>query len=457
VTRIVIRAASLLDSDNALSERAADVAIEGDTVNAVGDVAPLPGDEVVNASGRTLLPGLHDHHLHLLALAAAGESLACGPPAVSEAAEFRTAVSSAEPRADGWIRGVGYHDSVAGPLNSERLDTIRDDVPVRIQDASGAAWYVNSVGVERLGLTDVGRGADGVLLRMDDAVREDAEPPDLAEVGAQFARWGVTGLTDATPDLDATQLDILAHSVAEGSLPQRVTVMSGSAAGLESGPEKILLSDHQLPGFDVLAERISTAHQQGRAVAVHSVTRESLALFVAALDEVGPLQGDRVEHASVTPPELAERLLELGVTVVTQPNFVAERGDRYLTEVQADDQPWLYRCRGLAAAGIPLAAGTDAPFGHPNPWRAIRAAVRRETPTGVVLGVEERLGAAEALNLFLGRSDDPGGPPRRIGVGEPADLCLLAGSWRDLVGVDTDPVLMTICRGQIIHADRSLR
>ena len=65
------------------------------------------------------------------------------------------------------------------------------------------------------------------------------------------------------------------------------------------------------------------------------------------------------------------------LTVVTQPHFISERGDQYLTDVDPEDQPWLYRLQGFLAADVPLAAGTDAPFGHWDPWRAIRSAPAR--------------------------------------------------------------------------------
>ena len=43
-----------------------------------------------------------------------------------------------------------------------------------------------------------------------------------------------------------------------------------------------------------------------------------------------------------------------------------------------------------------------------------------------MLGADERIPARRALDLFLAPLDDPAGPPRRVAVGAPADLCLLA-------------------------------
>jgi predicted amidohydrolase YtcJ len=150
-----------------------------------------------------------------------------------------------------------------------------------------------------------------------------------------------------------------------------------------------------------------------------------LVLALAAWDEAGAVAGDRIEHGSVVPVELMPSIADHGLTVVTQPSFVAERGDDYLADVDLEDQGDLYRCRSLQDATIAVGGSTDAPFGHPDPWRAIAAAIERRTPVGTVLGASERLTGHGALDLFLGSPDAPGGPPRRVAVGAPADLVLL--------------------------------
>ena len=99
-----------------------DVRLEGGRIAAIGrDLAPAPGEERLDAAGGALLPGLHDHHLHLFALAAAGASVRCGPPAVRDRAALARALHAARPAA-GWIRGIGYHEAVAGDLDRRALD-----------------------------------------------------------------------------------------------------------------------------------------------------------------------------------------------------------------------------------------------------------------------------------------------------------------------------------------------
>jgi predicted amidohydrolase YtcJ len=123
------------------------VRVEGERIVAVGpDLGRRPGEEVVAARGGAAIPGLHDHHLHLRALAAAGSSVAAGPPAVHTRAELAAVLSRAG-RATGpggWIRAVGYHESVAGDLDRWTLDRLGPAGPVRIQHRSGALWVLNS-------------------------------------------------------------------------------------------------------------------------------------------------------------------------------------------------------------------------------------------------------------------------------------------------------------------------
>jgi predicted amidohydrolase YtcJ len=115
---------------------------------------PEPGEEVIDAAGRILLPGLHDHHVHLRALAAAAASVSVGPPRITTASELaaRLRTAEAELPPGGWLRAVGYHESVAGELDRHVLDRLLPRRPVRVQHRTGALWVVNSLAAARLGL-----------------------------------------------------------------------------------------------------------------------------------------------------------------------------------------------------------------------------------------------------------------------------------------------------------------
>ena len=400
--------------------------------------------DVVDGYGGELLPGVHDHHLHLAALASSMGSIDAGPPVVSTLPQLADALTGADAALpDGrWIRAVGYHESVAGPLDRELLDRIVPTRPTRVQDRSGLRWSLNSAALDRIGAHDSSHPGivrdthgrpTGALDRADDWIRAaiGGEFPDLAPVGRELARLGVTGVTDCTPYEDLSGPAAIAAAVSTGVLPQQV-VLTGGLGLLDRelppevlrGPVKLVLDEPRLPELADLVDAIEAAHGDGRCVALHVVTGATLAFAIAAWRQAGATHGDRIEHGSVIDAAAIAPLAELGLTVVTQPAFVAERGDRYLAE--ADDDPDdLYRCATLLAHGVPVALSSDAPYTSPDPWRAIDAAVRRRTPPGHPQGPAPPVTVPRAHELFTGDPQDPGRRHRRVEPGAAADLVLL--------------------------------
>ena len=179
---------------------------------------------------------------------------------------------------------------------------------------------------------------------------------------------------------------------------------------------KVVLADHDLPSLPEVEAWFAESHAAGRAVAVHAVTADALALAIAAWHAAGVLAGDRIEHAAMAPGPAVDVMAGLGVRVVTQPGMVATRGDSYLDDVPTTEHRDLWRCGSLIAAGIPTAAGSDAPHGPLDPWCGIAATVDRRTPSGRVLGPDERIDARRALRLLAvsaRRSWWPGSHGRR--------------------------------------------
>lgn len=449
-----------------------DVTLRGDRVVAVAVTGgPIGGDQVVDGEGVALLPGLHDHHLHLLALAAARRSVDLDPRAVRGVdglvRALRWAVDAAPP--GGWVRAVRYHESVAGELDAATLDRlVPTDRPVRVQHRTGTCWMLNGAALARLDLDtapaegverDAAGRPTGRLFGLDRWLgsRVPREAPDLAAVGRELAACGITGVTDATPSTDADDLEPLAAAVAAG-FPARVVVTGApslpvtAGPGLERGPVKLVVADHTLPPVEELVAGMRAARAQGRAVAVHCVTVAGLVLALTAWEEVGPVPGDRVEHGAVVPLELVPLLRGWGLTVVTQPAFVRARGDEYLADVDPVDRDDLWRCGSLLGAGVRVGGSSDAPYGPLDPWQAVLAAVERTTEAGRPLGPEEAIGAAAALDLYLSPLERPGGEARRIVPGAPADLCLLDRPLAMALGAPEEvAVLATMAGGRWTH------
>jgi predicted amidohydrolase YtcJ len=453
---MLIRRAQLEDG------RIKDVRIEHETVIAIANLDPLENETILEANGGLLLPGLHDHHIHVAALAASLLSVHCGPPGIMDAAQFAACLQT---EGSGWLRATGYHESVAGMLDAATLDRIVRDRPMRVQHRSGRMWFLNSAALELLlersapppGLEQENGRYTGRLFDQDRWLQQAlaSEPPSFAAVGSMLARYGVTGLTEMSPANDAPIARHFAAEIASRSLPQSV-LLAGSlhlreadtSPYLQLGPAKLHLHEADLPQIDSAIDFIRRAHEAGRSVAIHCVTEVELVFALSALDTAGTQKGDRIEHASVTSEFALGEISRLGLAVVTQPNFIEERGDVYLSEVDEDIRPILYRLRAFLNADVPLAAGSDAPFGDCDPWAAMAAAISRRTRLGRIIGEDEALKAEEALDLYLRvptRLDER----RRVSVGAPADLCLLDRPWAQArAALSRDMVRATFIRGR---------
>lgn len=243
-----------------------DVRVGPDTILAVEPgLRRGPGEQVIDGQGGALIPGLHDHHVHLRAAVAARESV--DVTAVKSPAEFDRVIAAAAAAvtARRWVRVTGWHEPAAGPLSRARLDMLTGPVPVRVQHRSGAMWVLNSAALDLVGA--VGSGSPGVerdergeltgrLLRLDGWLRERLPAdrgPDwfaarLASYAAESLRLGITGWTDATPDRDPADAAEFTRLAEVGVFRQRLVLMTASRDSAPAGQPAGAGGRRDLPG-----------------------------------------------------------------------------------------------------------------------------------------------------------------------------------------------------------------
>lgn len=430
---MLIQRAILLDGTTA------DIRVEEHIIAVEPRLRPSPGEHVYDAQGGTVIPGLHDHHVHLRSAAAALSSIQVGPADVHTREDLARVLAAADIGADGWLRAIGYHEAVAGPLDRTILDELSPPVPVRVQHRSGVLWTLNSAGLARVGLAD---HSDGRLRSADQSWSDTLmrNESGLADISRRLSAYGVTGVTDATPDLEVGDVVKLMEAHRRGEVHQRVHCLA---------PGKRILHDSDLD-LAALTEWIAERHANDAPVAVHCVTAAQLVVTLAAIRSAGRHPLDRIEHAAVVPDGSLADLADSGVTVVTQPNFVTERGEQYVHDVPAAEHHELWRVASLLRADVPVALSTDMPFGDDDPWKSMRAAVSRATGGGVTLGADERVPAREALTMFFGSADAPV-VPRRVAKGQPGDLCILRARVDEVLGeLDSGMVAATVIAGEVV-------
>lgn len=423
-----------------------DVAIRQGAIAAIGTGLACTGEEI-DGRGGLLLPGLHDHHLHILAQAARRQSVDLS--GLTDAGEVAARLRATP--GGGWIRAIGYDERAAGLPDAILLDGWIADRPLRLADRTGALRVLNGAALALLGGLELPPGAErdaagrptGRFWREDRWLAR-ALPqtlPDLAGEGQALVRLGLTALTDATAHNGPDEALILA-----GSLPQRLTLMGSEALtagpGYRLGPLKLALDERDLPEVDELAIRIRHARATGRTVAAHCVTEAELALYLAALAAAGGARpGDRIEHGGMIPPDFVPVIAAMGLIVVTNPAFIHDRGDRYAATIEPRDWELLYPVAALLRAGIAVLAGSDAPYASPDPWLAIRTARDRRSAQGIVLGEGQRVDAITALRFYCAGE---------IRCGAAADLVLCDGSLEEVL-TDLDParLRLTLIAGQV--------
>jgi predicted amidohydrolase YtcJ len=473
--------------------RAEAIAVREDRIVAVGTTAEVlalrgHGTRLIDCQGAAVLPGFIDAHLHLRAYAATFGGIDCRPHAVRSLTGLQTLLRrhSARLPPDQWLVGYGYDEfGLAERRHPTRwdLDVATPHHPIRLAHRSRHAWVMNSLGLAQLGITrDFAAPAGGVverhpvsgeptglLIDMEAYVRKHLPPRATSEMFRSGLRQssqtllsaGVTTMQDASVSNDLAAYEACRAWIAAGDVRLRVTLLMGVAAlpdliaaGLKPGEGSPFLRVQGIkirldeasgvlhPPQETVNAQVWSAHCQGFPVAIHAV---DLPALVSAMHAIRLAQArlprtdlrHRIEHGALCPDVCIDELADLHVAVVTQPAFLWHHGRRYLSEIDPDQQPWLYRVKSLLARGIPMAASSDAPVVPPLPLQGIFAAVARRTPDGRTIGAEERVSVMEALWLYTQGAAWACGLESEVGS-------ITRGKRADLVILEADPTRLPV-------------
>lgn len=463
-----------------------------------GDFKPLIGPQthLIRLAGRTVAPGFIDCHLHFMegASVAAGLSLLRCHTIGDLLADLRVAAGKTPP--GNWLRAFGCDETLMrerrGPTREE-LDHSVAKNPLRLRHQTLHASWLNSRAINLLGLEradfkppegaslvrDGAGRLTGLVAGMEEWLTSRMPRVTAAELEArarifsrELAAAGITAFTDATVRNGPDEVALFARLAAGGAIAQRMSIMVGpayieaipplrqvaAAAGI--GIAGVKFMNVALWEPPRLVRAVANAMAQGTDCAFHCTEIEELeatlnAIAAARSRAHKPMLETvayRIEHGGLIPPDYPERIAALGAWVVTNPGFVYYRGAKYAGDPGL--MPYLYRARSLAAAGVSLAAGTDAPVTPAKPLAAIAAAVTRVSTEGYELAPDEKISADAAFALFtsaaarLARMGNG-----EVAAGEIADLIVLAANPLalgpgELINLAVD---LTIVGGHVIY------
>ncbi|NKY32432.1 amidohydrolase [Nocardia speluncae] len=140
-----------------------------------------------------------------------------------------------------------------------------------------------------------------------------------------------------------------------------------------------------------IAGHVRACTEAGVQAGFHAIGDAAMDAVVAGIEQVvaelgGPAvaaRGHRVEHAELLDSPGIEALARWGIIASVQPAFDREWGGvdgMYAERLGVTRAAALNPFAAMAAAGVSLAIGSDAPVTALEPWAAIRAAVHHRTP-----------------------------------------------------------------------------
>jgi predicted amidohydrolase YtcJ len=418
------------------------VLIDGERIAAVG--GDHAADETIGLGGAELLPGFVDTHTHL---GWAGRALFrvdwSDGPSLDEVRRARRYTGTAF-----WLLGGGFDSNAELPSQVE-LDDASDGAPAFLVSADQSVALVNSRAsdlmhlYESLVVPDDGRLYGGDARGMPTALV--VPPPgrhrlraELAAALAELPRHGITEAHDIAtfpgepepPEVFWERSYTEATLFSELELPVRIQIrpslhrrheflgdsrIHGLKLFAQGGSGRRPGVTFRYPGREVATAWIQEAHDARIPVSVHSLRAHDVEETLSVFEGVSNVTAvrHRLVHAYDLAPGHVERIARLGLTVEAQPVGNDSEGIR---------GPW----RELLDAGVPVEFSSDwrdASFAELDPLR------------GVQIAVAHGLTRDEALRCYSRGT-------------------VQAGARADLVALDEDGVVLTICAGSETYRRR---
>ncbi|GAA5198394.1 amidohydrolase [Microbacterium jejuense] len=463
----------------------------------VADIAPagaLPRrGAVLDADGGWVIPGLWDHHVHVVQWALSAQRVPLG--GATSAAHAAALMADAAPLGDGRLVGSGFRDAFwPDAPDLAVLDAATGGVPTYLINADVHSVWLNSAALRREGIEPDGIGvlreepAFEISRRLN-AVDVSVSDPLVTRMAQDAAARGVVGLVDfdmawnheawtrrLAAGFDALRVsygiypEFLDRAVAQGL--QTGDAVNGPAPAasplVRVGPLKVITDgslgtrtaacSHAYPGDPhnhglltvdaaTLVDLMTRATGAGIASAIHAIGDVANSHALDAFAATGAW--GTIEHAQLVAHADIPRFARLGIGASVQPEHALD--DRDLTDtVWAGQTAQPYPLRTLADTGANLLFGSDAPVAPLDPWVAMASAVFRTRDGREPWQPQQRVDAATAL---AASTRDGSAVPARVEPGDVADLVVCAHDplAADEAALRGMRVAATLVAGRLTH------
>lgn len=468
------------------------MAVEGGSITWLGRDFAGPVANTIDLSGAYVAPAFVDAHVH-----ATSAGLLCTGLDLTGAGSVSDVLDAVRDRAvntDVLLWGHGW-DETRWPENRPptraELDAAAGNTPVYLSriDVHSALASTALVELAPAARTAPGWSTDGPLARdahhhVRRVARDKITPAQRAEAQLAFLRHAASmgiacvhecGGPDISGSDDFAELlsrsddlpRVVGYWGALGDLPRGARGLAGdlfvdgafgsrTAAMNEPYTDAPHTSGARYLTEEQIADHVLACTEAGHQAGFHVIGDAAVAEVVAGFQHAEKVVGEsalvgaghRLEHLEMVTREQAAELARLGVTASVQPLFDAYWGgqDGMYAQRLGNRSGALNPFAMLAAEGVTLALGSDAPVTPADPWATVRAAVEHRTP-----GSSLDLDAAFAAHTAGGwaAAGETGGV---LAVGAPATFAVWDVPTGDVPLLDTPPrCLRTVRDGTTIY------
>jgi hypothetical protein len=456
----------------------------------------FPGSRIIDLNGSIILPGLHESHAHPSIKTRWSIDLT-GVKSIDEIKHrLKTFIRRGNPP---YIIGRGWNEESlreGRPPNRWDLDEVSNSIPILLFRVCGHIAVANTKALKLAGINErnikneltrfieVEDGRVTGLIKEDgvNIIRNTFPKPSkdeikegLANLLREYVSYGIVAINfmnvvpeyveileslSGTPGMPRiavyTDLKDINKVVGSKLLAGIKLFADGSLGGRTAYLREPYTDDPHSRGIYLLknseiTKALDYIKELKLQLAIHVIGDAAIEKVLDILTELNiPSNLIRLEHVSLAPPDIIEKVSNYGPHVVIQPHFLVS--DWWADKRLGNRVRYLYPFRSMLKYGIKLYGSSDYPVEPLNPFLSISASITR----GLMgrWSWDESLDIESAIDIYRG---DPCFGGTLISEGMPADLVVLSENPKNMSGYDVSALKpsLVLISGAIAYVDRN--
>ncbi len=481
MTNLLIHNANLLSFQEGYNANGNDaIAINGNTIEAIGTYEELksliqPETQVIDAGGKTLMPGFNDSHIHIWKVGNLKTFMldVRGVKSKDELVQLIKDYHQKNPHLQ-WITARGFNEAAwqeKSMPTKDDLDKASIEKPIYLIRTCAHIAVCNSKALEMAGIdhttvSPVGGtiqlGADGkptgILNETALGLVTNKIPPYSIEdlkimiraCREEMYQYGITAATD--PAVDPLLIKAYKEMDVAGELGFRLNALpiilpdgsndaypipkpyssdfmqintvkffaDGGLSGKTSALKKHYKNSTEQGVLRLNKDRYTQLSRQcmekGLGVATHAIGDAAIEMVIDVYQDLCkdfPSVIKRIEHLGLPEKKHLESMAANNIACSMQTIFLSELGKNFIQYLDDDYLNQCYPVQSVLQQDILMALSSDAPVvKNFNPLKGISAAITRSTNEGEVIAPEESISMAAALKAYTISAATIGGETR---------------------------------------------